>query len=119
MAKKLLFVLRHPPHAGFRLRESLDMILTAAAFDQTVALLFLGDGVYPLKRGQHPEAAGLPPVAQMFEALELYDVDEVWVERESLAERGLEPADLIIPVRLLDRAAVAGLTAAQDIVVAC
>lgn len=119
MVKKLLFVMRRPPHAGVRLRESLEMILTAAAFDQSVGLLFLDDGVYQLMRGQHPEAAGLPPVAAMFEALELYDVETALVENESLTERGLNPGDLLIPTRGCDRSAIAGLLAAQDIVVAC
>jgi tRNA 2-thiouridine synthesizing protein C len=115
--KKFLFVMRRAPQAGIRVRETLDMILTAAAFDQSVSLLFLDDGVYQLKRGQHPEAAGLPPVAPMFDALELYDVEDILVERESLAERGLSEADLTLPARVLDRAAIAALTSAHDVVV--
>lgn len=117
MRKNFLFVLRQPPQAGWRVREMLDMIFTAAAFDQSVRLLFLDDGVYQLKSGQHPEAAGLAAVAPMFAALELYDVEELWVERESLEERGLEAAGLLLPVRLIDRAGLAELMRAQDLVV--
>jgi tRNA 2-thiouridine synthesizing protein C len=115
--KRFLFILRRAPQAGGRLREILDMVLTTAAFEQPVTLLLLDDGVYPLKRGQRPEAAGLPAVATLFEALELYDVRAVLVERESLAERGLAEADLAIPVRPIDRAEVAALIAGHDVVV--
>jgi tRNA 2-thiouridine synthesizing protein C len=119
LRKKLLFVLRRPPQAGFRVRETLDLILTAAAFDQSVSLLFLDDGVYQLKRGQHPEVVGLPPVVPMLEALDLYDVHEVLAERESLTERGLAADDLAIPARAIARSAVAGLVAAHDQVIGC
>jgi tRNA 2-thiouridine synthesizing protein C len=117
VGKRFLFILRRPPQSGGRLRETLDMVLTTAAFEQPVALLFLDDGVYQLKRGQRPEAAGLPAVAPLFEALELYDVRAVLVERESLEERGLTEADLVIPVEPVGRAEVAALIAGQDIVV--
>ncbi len=119
MGKKFLFVMRRAPHAGVQVRETLDMILTAAAFDQAVSLLFLDDGVYQIKRGQHPEAAGLPAVAPMFEALELYDVEAVLAERESLLERGLSAADLAIPARIIDRSAIAALIAEHAVVVGC
>lgn len=119
MPKKLLFVLRRPPQAGLLVREALDMAMTAAAFDQEVSLLLLDDGVYPLKRGQAPEVAGLPAVAPLFEALALYGIEQVLAERESLAERGLSPADLVIRVDVLDRSAIAGLTQAHDLVIAC
>jgi tRNA 2-thiouridine synthesizing protein C len=117
MPKKFLFVLRRPPGSGLRARETLDMILTAAAFDQSVSLLLLDDGVWQIKKNQMPEVAGLFPVAPLFEALDLYDVEAVWVERESLEERGLSEADLTIPVRLLARGEVAALAGARDVVI--
>jgi tRNA 2-thiouridine synthesizing protein C len=117
--KKFLFVLRHPPAEGPGIRESLDQIMTVAAFDQTVQVLFLDDGVFLLKSGQCPHDPAVKPSAPAFAALALYDIDELWVERESLAGRGLDPAKLILPVRTLGRAEIAPLIAAADIVVAC
>lgn len=117
MGKRFLFMLRRPPQAGFRVRESLDMVLTTAAFDQPVTLLFLDDGVYQLKHGQRPDAADLPPVAPLFDALALYDVEAVLAERESLNERGLTEDDLVIPVEIIERADIPALIADRDIVV--
>jgi len=88
------------------------MVMTAAAFDQAVRLLILDDGVFLLKRGQRP-------VAPLFEALALYDVEDILVERESLRERQLTAEDLVIPVRVVERADIAGLTAAHDVVIPC
>jgi tRNA 2-thiouridine synthesizing protein C len=115
--KRFLFIVRRSPQAGFRVREILDMVLTTAAFDQPVTLLFLDDGVYQLKREQRPESAGFSPVAPVFEALALYDVEKVLVERESLAERSLSESDLMIPVELVGRTGVSVLVAGHDIVV--
>lgn len=117
--KNFLFVMRRPPHEGSRVRESLDMLMTVAAFDQPVRVLFLDDGVFLLKPGQRPEGLGLKPVLPLLEALEIYDVEGLWVEEESLAERGLRPGALALPARGIRRAEVARFVAAADIVVDC
>ena len=80
------------------------MILTTAAFDQQVSVLFCDEGVLQLKRGQNPAAIGLKDTAQIFTALEVYDVNALYVEAESLAARGLTADDLLLPVQILPRA---------------
>lgn len=117
LARRFLFLLRRPPQSGARVRETLDMILTTAAFEQPVTVLFLDDGVYSLKRGQDTRAAGLPAIAPAFETLALYDVQAIRVEQESLAERGLALTDLAIAAEPIARTDIAGLIAAHDIVV--
>jgi tRNA 2-thiouridine synthesizing protein C len=116
--KHFLFVIRHAPYAGTAVRENLDMLMTVAAFDQPVRVLFLDDGVFALKAGQRPEALGLKPVAALFAALEVYGVEGLWVEQESLDQRGLNAADLVLPTFGIRRAEVAGFVASADIVVA-
>ena len=108
-----LFLLRHPPRTGLRAAETLDRLLTFAAFDQAVSLLFLDDGVYQLSAGQQ-DAAGAPVLSDLLGALAFYGVETVWVESESLAERGLALADLAIPVAPLARSAIAALIATHD-----
>lgn len=114
VAKRCLFVIRRPPLGGSRAREILDQVLAVAAFDQDVRLLFLDDGVYQLLDQQNPSLLGLEPVAPLLTALPLYDVNECWVERESLHERGLAEANLVVPVRCITRGEVAELLAGQD-----
>jgi tRNA 2-thiouridine synthesizing protein C len=115
--KKFLFILRRPPYEGSAARETLDMLMTIAAFDQPVRVLFLDDGVFLLKTGQCPEGLGLKPIQLWLAALQVYDVEELWVEEESLTERGLDRQNLSLPVQFLRRAEVARLVSEADLVV--
>jgi tRNA 2-thiouridine synthesizing protein C len=117
VSKRFLFILRQPPRSGIRAKETLDMVLTLAAFDQTVGILFTDDGVYQLQPGQQ-DVSGAPVMSEMLGALSLYEVDSVWVEQESLQERGLTESDTVIPVCAIARSAVAELLAAHDVVMA-
>ena len=97
--------------------ENLDLMMTVAAFDQSVRVLFLDDGVFSLKSGQiHPNPL-VKPSASMFSALEVYDVKELFVEVESLVERGLAVENLILPARPIHRTEIASLIALADHVV--
>lgn len=109
--------MRSTPHAGIQLQEKLDVVLTAAAFDQQVALLFLDDGVFQLKKGQKPEKQGLKDTASIFNALEIYDVNELYMEAESLQERGLKPSDLSLPVQEFYRKDINQLIKQFDVVI--
>jgi len=115
--KKFLFIMDKPPHSGIMLHTKLDVILTAAAFDQKVALLFLDNGVFQLKKGQQPEKQGLKETASIFNALEIYDVNDLYIEAESLQERGLKPGDLSLPVKEFYRKDVNALMAQYDILI--
>ena len=115
--KKYLFVLRRAPNNGNHLQEALDMILTTAAFDQSVSLLFIDDGVLQLRRGQNPQVLSLKDTAAIFSALEIYDVRQLYVESESLSARGLVKEDLLLPVELLDRCEINGLMAQYAVIV--
>ncbi len=117
--KVFLFILRHSPYQGVKLPESLDMVLTFAAFDQPVRVLLLDDGVFLLKSGQNPQQLGLKPVLPLLEALEFYDVEGLWVEQESLLERGLGFDGLALPAKTIKRSEVAGFIAQADVVVNC
>lgn len=115
--KSFLFVNRKPPFGTGHAAETLEAVLVAAAFDQAVHLAFLDDGVFQLVDGQRPEAAGLRPFAENFAELAELEVEDLWVERESLEERGLSASDLLIPVTILDRADLARRMAAMDVVI--
>lgn len=96
--KNYLFIFRKPPYNGASTQEMLDIVLTAAAFDNAVSILLVDDGVYQLKTNQHPELLAYKNTAAIFSALELYDVKAVYAEAESLQERNLSPEDLILSV---------------------
>lgn len=92
--KRFLYVNRRAPYGTIYALESLEVVLIGAAFDQDVSLAFLDDGVFQLTRGQDTEAIGVKNFSPTFRALGDYDVSKLYVERESLEERGLSADDL-------------------------
>jgi len=108
--------MRTPPHSGIHVQEQLDIILTTAAFDQHVALLFLDDGVFQLKKNQQPEKLELKDTLSFFNALEMYDVHDLFTEVESLQDRGLTSGDLSLPVKEFYRKDINGLMKQYDVV---
>jgi tRNA 2-thiouridine synthesizing protein C len=115
--KKYLFVLRKPPHSGAYIQELLDIILTTAAFDQSVSLLLMDEGVFTLKDHQRPETIGFKDTAAIFKVLEMYDVNTIYVEKESLQERGLSIENLFLPVIPVQRKNTSLLMTQFDVII--
>ncbi len=116
-SKSFLFVSRKAPFGSGHAAEMLDAALIAASFDQQVHLAFLDDGVFQLVKEQRPDALGQKNFAAAFLDLADYDIDHVWVERESLDERGLSETDLMIPATVVDRTALTRMMAGLDVVI--
>lgn len=114
--KKFMFVNRKAPYGTIYALESLEVVLIAATFDQDVSLAFVDDGVYELVRGQDTKAIGIKNHSKTYRALEGYDVEKLYVERESMQARGLTEADLLVDVQVLPAAEMAALMAGQDVV---
>ncbi|MFQ5437591.1 MAG: sulfurtransferase complex subunit TusC [Paracoccaceae bacterium] len=92
--KKFLYINRKAPYGTIYALESLEVVLIGAAFDQDVSLAFLDDGVFQLLKGQDTKAIGVKNFSPTFRALGDYEVTKLFVERESLHERGLSEGDL-------------------------
>jgi len=75
--------------------ESLEVVLIAAAFEQDVSLAFMDDGVYQIVEGQSSDGIGMKNFSKTFHALGDYDINKLYVSKESLEERGLTESDLM------------------------
>ncbi|MFZ1345193.1 sulfurtransferase complex subunit TusC [Thiothrix eikelboomii] len=129
MAKKFIYLNRKAPYGTVYALESLEVVLIAAAFEQEVTLAFLDDGVYQIAKGQNPKALGMKNFSATYNALGDYGITQFYVERESLAERGLSEDDLMPivyededddyaekpSVRVVSRAEMAQIMAEQDV----
>jgi tRNA 2-thiouridine synthesizing protein C len=96
--KKILFVLRRPPYSGAYAQEMLDIIMTVAAFDQEVSILILDNAVFQLKKQQNPETVGLKDTIAIFKSLSIFNIKTIYMETESLEEKGLTIKNLVEPV---------------------
>ena len=114
--KKFMFVNRKAPYGTIDALESLEVVLIAATFDQDCSLVFMEDGVYQLAKHQNTKAIGMKNFSPTYRALDDYDIDKLYVERESLQARGLTEDDLMVPVAVLSGPELAALMAQQDVV---
>jgi tRNA 2-thiouridine synthesizing protein C len=128
--KKFLYVNRKAPYGTIYALESLEVVRIGAAFEQDVALAFLDDGVFQLTSGQNTDGIGVKNFSPTFRALGDYDVNKLYVERESLEERGLSEDDLQEitfededddweekpSIRVVSRAEMADIMADSDVV---
>lgn len=114
--KKFMFVNRKAPHGSIYALEALEVVLITAAFDQDVSLVFLDDGVYQLKKGQQTKGIETKNFSPAYRALEGYDIEKLYVEKESLDARGLGEDDLMVDVTVLSRAEMGELMNTQDVV---
>ena len=128
--KKFLYVNRKAPYGTIYALESLEVVLIGAAFEQDVELAFVDDGVFQLTKGQKTDGLGVKNFSPTFRALGEYDVTKLYVEKESLEERGLTEDDLqeIMyededddweekpSIRIVSRAEMADVMAAADVV---
>jgi tRNA 2-thiouridine synthesizing protein C len=92
--KKFMYMNRKSPYGTIYALESLEVVLIAAAFDQDVSLVFADDGVYQLMKGQNTEEIGMKNFSPTYSALGDYDIKKIYIEKESLEERGLSLDDL-------------------------
>lgn len=90
-----MFVNRKAPYGTVYALESLEVVLISAAFDQEVSLAFLDDGVYQITKGQDTTGIAQKNFSNAYKALGDYDINKLYVEEESLAERGLTKDDLM------------------------
>jgi len=93
--KKFLYVNRKQPYGTIYALESLEVVLIGAAFEQDVSLAFVDDGVYQLTKGQDPSGIGMKNFSPTYTALGDYDINKIYVEKESLEARGLTIDDLL------------------------
>ena len=93
--KKFMFVNRKAPYGTIYALESLEVVLISAAFDQDVSLAFIDDGVYQITKGQDTTGIAQKNFSNAYKALGDYDINKLYVEEESLQERGLTKDDLM------------------------
>ena len=93
--KKFMYVNRRAPYGSIYALEGLEVVLIGAAFDQDCCMAFVGDGVFQLTKGQDTSDSGMNNFSPTYKALGDYEVNRLYVDRESLQERGLSESDLM------------------------
>lgn len=112
----ITFISRSAPYGNNRGNLCLDMALASAVFEQNVNYVFLDDGVYQLLKGQDAAAIQSKTIGNALEALSLYGIENVYADQHSLNKRGIDVADLLAGMQLIDSDALAKLIDSSDTV---
>jgi len=112
--KKIGIINRCLPHGSAQARESLDLTLAMSAFNESLSLFFIGDGIYQLLDGHSPEGSLQKHFQPLFKMLELYDVENIYVCKQSLLQRAIKEEQLLIDVTLVDCNQLKTKLASQD-----
>jgi len=94
VTKKFVYINRKAPYGTVYALESLEVVLIGAAFEQEVQLVFVDDGVYQLTKGQSTDGVGMKNFSKTYAALGDYEVTQIYIDEQSLTDRGLTMDDL-------------------------
>jgi len=116
VSKAFLFVMQASAYDGNKIQEALDIVLITAAFDQKVSILLLDDAVFHLKNNQQSEQVSSKDIGALYRSLELYDIENIFVENDSIITSGLSEDDLLVPIKVIRRQEVGILFSQFDYV---
>jgi len=114
---KIMFLCRQAPYGTIYAYEGLEVMLIFGAFEEDYTAVFVDDGVLDLKKDKDASGIEMKEFSTTYRVMEDYGIEKVYVDGESMKERGITPEDLMIPVEVVDRNAIAKAMAEQDIVI--
>lgn len=115
--KKIAFVFTTMPHGNASGREGLDALLATSALMDEIEVFFIADGVFQLRVNQQPKAILARDYIATFKILPLYDIENIYLCRESLRERGLpENGEYVVTPKILNPCEIQLKLAACDVV---
>jgi tRNA 2-thiouridine synthesizing protein C len=105
--------MRKAPYGSLYNWEGLQTLLIMGAYQMQgaiqVAVAFVDDGVFAIAPGQDAGPLGMKAVAKTYPALPDFEIDRFYADRQSLADRNLDPDALVIKPELLDAEGLARL----------
>ncbi|WP_165855211.1 DsrE family protein [Marinobacter sp. JSM 1782161] len=88
MERRYLFIIDRAPYGDWSGRETLDMALSAAAFDQPVSLAFSGQGVHWLRAEQAPQGIEQKTGSRNLAAASLFGIEALYVPQSAFDRFG-------------------------------
>lgn len=111
------FLSRTAPYGSNRPQLCLDAALAAAVFEQPVNYVFIEDGVFQLLKDQDATAINSKTLGLALETLELYGIENIYVDKDSMAERNLNLDQLVIPANIITSNDLQNLLTRSDTVI--
>lgn len=109
--RSVTYVITKPP--GAIANETIDMILVSGVMEQPTTVLFLKDGVYQLLGG----ASNCRDTATKWSTLQALDIENLFVDQQSLSDRHIDIEELPSFVSVVDRTKFSRLLLNHDLIV--
>lgn len=104
---KVMFICKSAPYGTIYEQEAIEAMIMFGAYEQDISVAFINDGVFSLKKGQDTSLLGKKNFSMTYMVLkDDFEINHIYVEKESLEERAMAEADLITEVEVLDRKAL-------------
>ncbi len=116
MPKKTLILCRNPPYGSSTSREAIDVALAGAVFEQDINILFLDDGVYQLIKEQDADLIEQKNQGKLLDSLEMYDIEQLYAEQDSLEKRGLNTSNIHDSTKILQDSEVAAFISSHQVI---
>lgn len=111
---KIMIMMRKAPYGTIYSFEGLESVLIMGAYEQDISLIFVDDGVYSIKKGMDTTQLGIKNFSPTFRVLEGYDIEKLYIDRESMESRGLTLDDFVVEPEVLDKEEITKLMEEQD-----
>lgn len=105
----ILYIFKSAPHTSARLQEGLEMLMSSAAFELDIAVLFSDDALFAIKSNQQSSDKKIKLNTKTFGALADFEVSQIYAEQISMTARGLSEQDLFIEAEAIDDQQIAAL----------
>jgi tRNA 2-thiouridine synthesizing protein C len=102
MTQTVNIIITKSTFAGADFKESLDLALVCAAFEHLVNLIFTDDGVYNLLDNQQHQLLAEKDQTALLKGLNFYDIENIYVDADSLKARSITTDNLMITTGLLE-----------------
>ncbi|GAA0296987.1 sulfurtransferase complex subunit TusC [Psychrosphaera haliotis] len=88
--KSILIIHTQPAFNDLQGKEALDLSLILGSYEQDVSVVFYQQGVFQTLAHQDPESFSQKDYTSTIKALDIYDIEKVYVHTNSLVKYGLE-----------------------------
>jgi tRNA 2-thiouridine synthesizing protein C len=104
------------PFGSANAKDALDVALIMGTYEQQTHLFFQGDGVWQLVANQYPETIHVKDFLKTFAAFEFYDLENIYICKQSLVERNLPEEFHIENVQVLERSDFANKLTENEVI---
>jgi tRNA 2-thiouridine synthesizing protein C len=114
--KRIVIICRRPPYGSALARESLEVALATSVFDQQLAVVFTGDGVWQLQGHQNSSDIHAKNQGKLLAAFPIYDINEIYIDEQALHERNINPCELVLSGELHCKQTLAEIIDGFDVI---